>query len=377
VRDLMARSGLSGRLSRIREAERRKGDRQPISDIDSAKATSSAEGARKSFPQPSDSAVSSRLPGWTEIGRDLFERESVHAIEGYRDILSPHFPILFPRERESLSSLAGKSKRARSLPRRMTFFDLETTGLSHGAGTVAFMAGLARFEDAGTVTVKQLLMADYPGEEAFLARFEELVGPGDALVSFNGKCFDSQILKTRYLMNGMKPRFLSIETLHLDLLFPSRRLWKRDIGSCRMTDIETAILGIARHDDLPGSEAPEAWFSFLRDGQAERLLAVGDHNREDTVSLARILFALDDAIDRGTGRAALVRALDHRSRGEYAESARFLDPLAEARDPVATRLLAIDSERRLGDLERALELARALNDETRVARVSRKLEAMK
>ena len=371
----MARSGLSGRLSRIREAEKRKGDPRPVADGDSANATPSTAVARKSSSKQEDGAATSGLSGWTEVADDLFERESVHEIEGYRDILSPHFPVLFPRERESLSSLAGNSGRARTLPRRMTFFDLETTGLSHGAGTVAFMAGLARFEDAGTVTVRQLLMADYPGEQAFLGRFAELVGSGDALVSFNGKCFDSQILKTRYLMNGMRPRFLSAGTLHLDLLFPSRRLWKRDIGSCRMTDIETAILGIARHDDLPGSEAPEAWFSFLREGRAERLLAVGDHNREDTVSLARILFALDEAIDRGTGRAALVRALDHRSRGEYAESARFLEPLADAGDPVAQRLLAIDSERRLGDLQRALALALAMNDEARVARVSRKLEA--
>jgi len=39
------------------------------------------------------------------------------------------------------------------------------------------------------------------------------------------------------------------------------------------------------------------------------------------------------------------------------------------------RLLAIDSEHRLGDLPRALELASSIGDDNRVARITRKLSA--
>jgi len=353
----MARSGLSARLGRIRETQKNAGRAESVTV---AKAGS-------------DRAVETgaAIPGWHEIAPCLFEREATFDIAEYRPSFSPHLPLLFPREREGLMAFTGN----RNLIESLVFFDLETTGLSHGAGTIAFMAGIARFAGEGRLSVLQLLASDYPGETAFLDRFSSAICADSVLVSYNGKCFDAQILQTRYLMNARKPPFMQGPMPHLDLLFPARRLWKAELGSCRMTDIESGILGRQRIDDLPGSEAPDAWFDFLKTGSADRLLAVGDHNREDTASLARILFALDGAIDSGRGRASLIRALDFRSRGDYESSSRFLEPLAASGDPTAARLLAIDSEHRLGDLPRALELASSIGDENRVARITRKISA--
>jgi uncharacterized protein YprB with RNaseH-like and TPR domain len=376
----MARQGLSGRLGRIREAQRQvKRADGAVSNNESragARIDGSGTGKRKA-PE-----AIAEIPGWVMTAPYLFERKASFVVGEYRDALSPHLPLLFPRERASLQAALGAEtaadtasnarRPARNIP-SLAFFDLETTGLSHGAGTVAFMAGVARFTESGTLTVTQLLLADYPGEPEFLARFDSLIGPDDALVSYNGKCFDAQILQARYLMNGMRPAFLSPDTLHLDLLFPARRLWKAELGSCRMSDVESGILGFEREDDLPGSEAPDAWFEFLKTGDAGRLCAVGDHNQTDTASLARILFALDAAIDSGAGRAGLVRALDLRSRGEYKRAARFLEPLVAEGDPIASRLLAIDCEHRLGDLEKALKLAQRLGDDLRAARVVKKI----
>ncbi len=361
----MARSGLSGRLGRIRAAQKKSGGEE-------------RKGSGNKSGQSDGTIPSSgtEIPGWKETAPYLFEREKSVSIAEYRTLFSSYLPLLFPREKESLASLIeGDSSRApgAKLIDSMAFFDLETTGLSHGAGTVAFMAGFARFSGAGKLQVTQLLVSDYPGESAFLSRLARLVESSRVLVSFNGKCFDAQILQTRYLMNGMRPFFHTGDYAHLDLLFPSRRLWKASLGSCRMIDIETGILGMERTDDLPGSEAPEAWFEFLKTGNAGRLLEVGDHNLADTVSLARILFALDGTIDEGTGRAALIRALDLRARGDYAEAAIFLESLASSGDTLASRLLAIDSEHRLGELDRALELALAIGDDARAARIRRKL----
>lgn len=361
----MARSGLSGRLGRIRAAQKKSGGDDPKN-----------AGKTRGQSECALSATGTEIPGWTETAPYLFERETLVDIADYRTIFSPYLPLLFPRERESLASLISGDSAPDTDTRlvdTMAFFDLETTGLSHGAGTVAFMAGFAQFRGEGSLAVTQLLISDYPGEPAFLSRLADLAASERVLVSFNGKCFDSQILQTRYLMNGMRPFMHTGDYAHLDLLFPSRRLWKAILGSCRMTDVEAGILGMERTDDLPGSEAPDAWFEFLKTGNTERLLAVGDHNLADTVSLARILFALDAAIDEGTGRAALVRALDLRARGEYGEAARFLDALADSGDALASRLLAIDSEHRLGELDRALELALAIGDDARAARIRRKL----
>lgn len=363
----MARQGLSGRLGRIRETQRQ------LKNVGGRTKGHDTGDVEQSLPQ-----TLANIPGWVRTAPYLFERQASFTVGEYRDTFSPHLPLLFPRERESLKAALGAEttsdtrRSAQKMP-SLAFFDLETTGLSHGAGTVAFMAGVARFTESGTLKVTQLLLADYPGEPEFLTRFASLIDSGDALVSYNGKCFDAQILQTRYLMNGMRPAFLSPDTLHLDLLFPARRLWKAELGSCRMSDVEAGILGFEREDDLPGSEAPDAWFGFLKTGDADRLCAIGDHNQTDTASLARILFALDAAIDTGTGRAGLVRALDLRSQGEYKRAASFLEPLAAEGDLIASRLLAIDCEHRLGDLERALELAQGLGDDSRAARVGRKI----
>lgn len=371
----MARSGLAGRLGRIRETERIRKTAELPPDDDPGRG--SPEGA-PNVATESDAGFDRprELAGWTVTAPFLHERVTDVPCAAYRESLSPYLPLLFPRERETLAAALGAGR----VPGRCVFFDLETTGLSHGAGTVAFMAGLARFvaEPGGktALRVHQIILDDYPGEAAFLSRFDEIAGDDPVFVSFNGKCFDAQILATRFLMNGMRPRCMAGDPLHLDLLFPSRRLWKDALGSCRLSAIEEGILAVHRVDDLPGSEAPEAWFDYVRSRIEARLLAIGDHNRDDCASLALLLFALDRAIDSGDGRAALVRALALRSERDYAGAARFLSPLAGLGDRTALRLLAVDAEHRLLDLDRALSCAEELGDERRIERVRNKRDRL-
>ena len=79
---------------------------------------------------------------------------------------------------------------------RTVYFDTETTGLSTGAGTVIFLAGLARREGANLV-VTQYLLPDYPHEHALLAVVVEGLMASDRLVSYNGRSFDIPILLSR------------------------------------------------------------------------------------------------------------------------------------------------------------------------------------
>jgi len=135
----------------------------------------------------------------------------------------------------------------------LLFFDLETTGLSTGAGTIAFLAAFGRLDSAGNLRITQYLLLDYPGEndfiEVLLGEFNTGGKGAATIVSYNGKCFDSQILTTRCLMNGIVPP----EYRHADLLHPSRRLWKRLLPDCSQSTIETGILGIDRTGDIPGA----------------------------------------------------------------------------------------------------------------------------
>jgi uncharacterized protein len=76
---------------------------------------------------------------------------------------------------------------------------------------------------------------------------------------------------------------------HVDLLYPTRRRYRGVYENCRLATIEREVLRVVREDDLPGSEAPAAWLSFLRGGSAQMLRRVLTHNHQDVVSLSRLL----------------------------------------------------------------------------------------
>ena len=166
---------------------------------------------------------------------------------------------------------------------RHVYIDTETTGLSGGSGTLAFLVGIAVFGDAA-ITLTQFLLTGFGGEKAMLSAFAGCLTADDRLVSYNGKSFDLPLLLTRFRMQALSQ---TLERLpHLDLLHPVRRLFGRRWNNCRLQTVERNLLGFNRVDDLPGSEAPAAWFDFLRRGQAGQLPRVVDHHRQDIISLA-------------------------------------------------------------------------------------------
>jgi uncharacterized protein YprB with RNaseH-like and TPR domain len=179
-------------------------------------------------------------------------------------------------------------------PEDFLFFDLETTGLSGGAGTVAFLAAFGKILLKEKLLVTQYLLLDYPGENDFLdAVLKEISNEKSVIVTYNGKCFDFQILKTRCLLNRKKPPSF----YHVDLLHPARRLWKSIIQDCSQSSIETHILGLDRKNDIPGSLAPEIWFEYLKTGKTQRLTGICDHNCADISGLFSILAAMISIAD--------------------------------------------------------------------------------
>jgi uncharacterized protein YprB with RNaseH-like and TPR domain len=367
-----------------------------------------APAKREKVPGSVDPGAFFSAEGWEPAGFQTVRRGAA------ADIPLP-FPKRFPA---ALSILIPDFAGTPPAPEELLFFDLETTGLSGGAGTVAFLAAFGRlFPAAGgfSLRITQYLLLDYPGENDFLeALLGEFDDPRLWVVSYNGKTFDSQILKTRCLMNGIPPP----EYRHADLLHPARRLWKRTLGECSQAAVEQGVLGIDRSGDMPGAMAPEIWFSFLKDGAAGPLLEICEHNRRDIAGLASMLRAmtviaqdprsaltalrfdieqlalrwrtvlrrreespvdrielglvdlrktgaelLSLAVRRGLPKAILARAVDLFRDGRTAEGRRHLRRAAAGDFPPeirvsALRLLAIDSERRLGNAEQALELAR-------------------
>jgi uncharacterized protein YprB with RNaseH-like and TPR domain len=380
--------------------------------------------------------------GWVSAGSYVLKREfSAELPHDFPAVLAPALPLLVP----DLAHGAIKDGTVPPASEDLLFFDLETTGLSGGAGTVAFLAAFGRPVRCGrgrdapeyALRITQYLLLDYPGEYDFLeAILGEFVIRPPVVVSYNGKSFDAQILKTRCLMSGIPPP----EYRHADLLHPARRLWKRPLGDCSQAALERGVLGLDRSGDTPGALAPEIWFAFLSRGELTPLLGICDHNYRDITGLAGIFAAINRiaadprglvqkynydienlalrwrdmlrngprdsktamlrhtgkellcfAAEEGFPRAALVYALDLLREGNYAEGRRGLSRIAAADlsadiRAAALRRLAIDSEWRLKDPAAALELtgrglelplsARAQREEfkRRAERLEKKLE---
>ena len=179
---------------------------------------------------------------------------------------------------------------------RLAYLDTETTGLAGGTGTCAFLIGVGTIEGR-QFAVRQFFLRDYPEEKAVLASLEEILEGYDGLVTFNGKTFDVPLLETRYALARMKSPFARL--VHLDLLHPARRLWKLRLESCKLTHLETEVLGIGREGDVEGSEIPGIYFDYLRTGDARGLQPVFYHNALDIITLAALTVELAQVIAQG------------------------------------------------------------------------------
>ena len=210
-----------------------------------------------------------------EIAPGLYYVEQHFPDPAPASLLPPRWPEADPVSRE-----------------RFLCFDSETTGLAGGSGTRAFMLGAADWRGDG-LRVRQLYLSAMSGEAAMLAEFARWIQPDSVLVSYNGRSYDAPLLATRYrlqrLPDPIKP------CAHVDLLHPVRRAYRGRWENCRLATIERRLLQIVREDDLPGSEAPAAWRNWLRQGLSTNLLRVLEHNRQDVITLARLLRHMDQA----------------------------------------------------------------------------------
>ncbi len=282
-----------------------------------------------------------------------------HRIERYLSAASASLGALPWFLDRSGPATAGLGAGARP---RLVCFDLETTGLSGGAGTYAFLVGFGYFDEDGFRT-RQFFLRGFGEERALLHAVEEEIASGEAagrtvLLTYNGRAFDVPLIDTRYQMHRLRSPFGRMP--HVDMLFPARRLWKKRLmpacdlrlaagggvtrnvaarrmpqvasqlegaaGSCALTAIERDILGLHRQDDVPGWEIPARYFGYTRTGDARGLAAVLEHNRLDLVSLGAVAAVILEMAGRGAEAArerhdslALGRLFESLGRQQEAE----------------------------------------------------------
>ncbi len=280
---------------------------------------------------------------------------------------------------------------------RALYIDTETTGLSHGAGTLPFLIGMAWF-DGTAVHVEQLVLRK-PGEEApMLEELATRIAAASCIVSYNGKSFDWPLLRTRFVLNRMK---VPEPAAHVDLLHCARRVFRRRLTNVQLTELEREVLALTRHDDVGGAEIPAIYMDFLRGRDGACLNPILLHNQHDLVSLVALLGVLADKLESASSEDDLrdqlalaelsVRAGDgdrahafaltaaagssdvsapalvlmarvHKRRGEFASAVAALERALTHAEPETAPSLCLELaklyERRLRDPSRALAYAR-------------------
>ena len=244
---------------------------------------------------------------------------------------------------------AGRASVLRDMdPRGLLFLDTETTGLSGGTGTYVFLVGVAYFSEAGDeLVVRQYFLSDVGAERPLLLALNELMSRFKAVVTFNGKSFDWPLLETRYIYTRLRPALK--DPPHLDLLGPSRRLWKDRLSSCSLEMLEQHVLGVKRGFDVPGWRIPALYFQYLRAGHIGHILPVFSHNEHDLltlVALAGHVGRILDEPDEADLHAAELFGLGklYEDLGRFTESLRAyerglrLEPSPELRDVALRRL---------------------------------------
>ena len=251
-------------------------------------------------------------------------------------------------------------------PEAFAFLDTETSGMTGGTGTYAFLVGVGRFETSAsnrTFHLQQFFMRD-PGEEpALLEALAEFLAPCTALVTYNGKAFDAPLLVTRYTLHDIPVPFE--DYAHVDLLHLARRLWRERLPSRTLKYIEENVLGAPRTtEEVPGYEIPWLYFDYLRSGDASEMKGVFYHNAMDIVALAALFShsaamlhdPFDERIQHGLDVIALAKLYEDLDRWDMAarlyERGLEMD-LDEEDFWKAVRRLSVLQKRR-GDLDEAI-----------------------
>ena len=265
----------------------------------------------------------------------------------------------------SLISQWANDPRIATLPlSSFAFLDTETSGLSGGTGTYAFLVGAARFVD-GQFVLKQFFMRDPSEEPALLEGLARFLAPAEALVTFNGKAFDAPLLTTRYTIHRIPVPYKNYA--HLDLLPLARRLWRDRLESRALKYLEEHILGLKRSsEEVPGYEIPWLYFDYLRTRDARPLGGVFYHNAMDVVAMAALLAHVNEMImkpyegrvEYGLDFIALGKLFE--DLGHWDEAARLFEhglqlKITESDFGLAVKRLSILQKRR-GDFEEAIRL---------------------
>lgn len=257
--------------------------------------------------------------GPTFVHAESYAPDHIHGLHLIGDLLT--LPGTLAAQLAGLQSPTVKTPGSQIFDMRKTvFLDTETTGLSGGTGTLAFLVGIGMFDQHDHLQLHQYFLRNPNEEQAMLLHLAETLDQYESIVSFNGRGFDVPLLRTRFTLARLHPKILTAP--HLDLLPPARRMWKGRYESCRLSTLEYRVLQVQREQaDVSGALIPQMYFDYLSSGDASEMPRVMYHNALDILSMVSLSTHLMQLLAQDTREIQdpsdqLALAKWHADRGE-------------------------------------------------------------
>jgi hypothetical protein len=211
-------------------------------------------------------------PRWGDQASRLITTLNSNDARIIQKMINRWFPVSHPLGCR-LISLINKGK--------LIFFDLESLGLF---GRPVVLLGLAHITNEG-LEVTQYLPRDIMEELPALMEVGNQLEGEPALVTYNGKSFDTNFIEERWAYYGLNFDF---EPIHFDLLHPARRKFRGSLPDVRLETVEQHY-GLNREIDLPGALVPDFYNTFLETRNIGPLIPIIEHNKQDLVTLGMLL----------------------------------------------------------------------------------------
>ena len=130
-------------------------------------------------------------------------------------------------------------------------------------------------------------MRSFGEERAMMAHVAERIAEFPGVVTFNGRGLRPAAASHTLHYEPPAPgggRGLDAWT-HLDLLPAARHLWREALPNCKLSSLESSVLGVRRHEDVPSWLIPSIYLDYVRTRDARRLRPVFEHNRYDILTM--------------------------------------------------------------------------------------------
>lgn len=163
--------------------------------------------------------------------------------------------------------------------------DIETMGLF---SRPIILIGMAKIS-GNDISINQYFLRNIAEEPSALVGFLSRIRENGAFITFNGRNFDIPYIKERLTYYGMRA---DLNMPNFDILYFSRRAWRKKLPNCRLTTLERYLLGIKRENDVPSALVPEFYETYLRTKNVGLVIPIIEHNKQDLVTLTNIFSRL-------------------------------------------------------------------------------------